>query len=109
MAFCSRGRGRRPQMVVVELARLLAPDRGRPRERFRDDLAALFRRIWRHGGDSTWTCSELARLGLVDPRSTQRLGRDLRRQYERGEPVGPFTLKHLGRERDGATWALARR
>lgn len=92
---------------MLELARLLAA--GRPRERFRDDLLPLFRRIWKRGRDSTWTVCELARLGLVDPRATQRLGRELRRQFERGEPVGGFVLMHLGRERDGTTWALARR
>lgn len=100
-------RGRRAPLLAGEVARLLAG--GRPRERFRDDLLPLFRRIWKRGGGSTWTCAELARLGLVDPRATTRLGRDLRRQFERGEPVGGFVLMHLGRERDGATWALARR
>jgi len=98
-------RGRRAPLMAIELARLLAGER---HERFRDDLLPLFRRVWARGKDSTWTVCELARLGLVDPRSTTRLGRDLRRQFERDEPVGPFTLKHLGRERDGVTWSLRR-
>lgn len=107
MTFRLARRGRRPPLLAVDLARLLAA--ARPPERFRDDLLPLFRRIWRHGRDSSWTVCELARLGLVDPRLTTRLGRDLRRQFERDEPVGPFTLKHLGRERDGATWSIRRR
>lgn len=91
---------------MLELARLLAA--GRPRERFRADLLPLFQRIWRRGRDSTWTCAELARLGLVDPRATTRLGRDLRRQFNRDEPVGPFVIEHRGHERDGVTWSLRR-
>lgn len=91
---------------MLELARLLAADR--PSERFRSDLGKLFQRIWARGQDSTWTCAELARLGLVSPRSTQRLGRDLRAQFNRDEPVGPFVLEHRGHERDGVTWSLRR-
>ena len=91
---------------MLELARLLAA--GRPRERFRADLAGLFDRIWKRGRDSTWTVAELARLGLVDPRATQRLGRELRRQFNRDEPIGPFVLEHRGHERDGVTWSLRR-
>lgn len=104
--FRVRHRGRRPPLAVLELARVLAADR--PSERFRDDLLPLFQRIWRRGRDSTWTCAELARLGLVDPRATQRLGRELRRQFNRDEPVGPFVLEHRGHERDGVTWSLRR-
>jgi hypothetical protein len=99
-------RGRRAPLLAGEIARLLAG--GRPRERFRADLLPLFQRVWRRGRDSTWTCAELARLGLVDPRATQRLGRDLRRQFNRDEPVGPFVLERRGHERDGVTWSLRR-
>jgi hypothetical protein len=90
-------------MAVVELARLLA---GRRTER--TDLLTLFKSIWRRGRDSTWTCSELARQGLIDPRSTVQLGRDLRRQFELDVPVGPFWLRRHDREHDGRTWSLAR-
>lgn len=104
--FRVRHRGRRHLLSAVHLARLLAADR--PRERFRTDLLSLFRRVWRHGRDSAWSVAELARLGLVPSGSTQRLGRDLRRQFASGEPVGRYTLKHLGRERDGSVWMLTR-
>ena len=99
-------RGRRAPLLAGEVARLMAAER--PHERFRDDLLPLFRRIWKRGRDSTWTVCELARLGLVDPRATQRLGRELRRQFNRDEPIGPFVLEHRGHERDGVTWSLRR-
>lgn len=90
-------------MAVVELARLLSGRRTK-----RTDLLSLFKSIWRRGRDATWTCRELVEHGLVDRHAAQQLGRDLRRQYERNEPVGPFKLLNHGRERDGSTWQLSR-
>jgi hypothetical protein len=93
----------RQQLLALELAKLLP---GRPIER--TDLLSLFKLIWRRGRDATWTVSELVRHGLVDRQAAQQLGRDLRRQFRRNEPVGPFRLRNHGRERDGSTWQLSR-
>lgn len=90
-------------MAVLELARLLAERRTK-----RTDLLVLFKVIWQRGQDATWTCHELVERGLVERQAAQQLGRDLRRQFRRGEPVGPFRLLNCGRERDGSTWQLQR-
>lgn len=94
-------------LIAAELAPLLSADR--PRTEFRTDLPPLLNRIWeRAGGTSTWTVNELARLGLVDPRSTQQVGRDLFRQFQCNPRVGPFVLRRGDREHDGRTWSLER-
>jgi hypothetical protein len=94
-------------LVAQEIARLQAAPQ-RPRARHRD-LLPLFEAIWSKGGDATWTCNELARQGLIEPRSTVQLGRDLRRQFELDVPVGPFWVRRHDREHDGRTWSLERR
>jgi hypothetical protein len=100
-------RGRRPLFSAAEQARLQARLLSDRRTK-RTDLLSLFKSIWRRGRDATWTCRELVEHGLVDRHAAQQLGRDLRRQYERNEPVGPFKLLNHGRERDGSTWQLSR-